>query len=51
MHQHTSIGNIISMELSNLEIIDNNRLIKLFAVGVCNRSSSAVSKSKDITRK
>ena len=37
------------MELSNLKVIYNNRFIKLFAVGVGNRSCSAVSKSKDIS--
>ena len=48
MHQHTSISNIIGMEIGNLEVINYNRYIKLFAVGVCNRSCSTVSKSKDI---
>jgi len=37
------------MEVGNLKVINNNRLIKLFAVGVGNRSGSAVSKSKDIS--
>ena len=49
MHQHTGVSNIIGMEVGNLKVINYNRFIKLFAVGVCNRSGSAVSKSKDIS--
>ena len=49
MHQHAGVSNIIGMEVRNLEVINYNRFIKLFAVGVGNRSSSTVSKSKDIS--
>ena len=48
MHQHARVSNIIGMEIGNLEVINNNRLIKLLAVGVCNRGGSTVCKSKDI---
>ena len=39
MHQHTSVSNIISMEIGNLKVIDDYRFIKFFAVGVSNRIS------------
>ena len=48
MHQQTGVSNIIGMEIGNLEVINNNRFSKLFAVGVGNRSGSTVCKSKDI---
>ena len=43
MHQHAGVSNIIGMEVGNLKVIDYNRFVKLFAVGVGNRSSSTVS--------
>ena len=49
MHQHAGVSNIIGMEVGNLKVIDYNRFVKLFAVGVCNRSGSAVCKSKGIS--
>ena len=49
MHQQTGVSNIIGMEIGNLKVIDYNRFVKLFAVGVCNRSGSAVCKSKGIS--
>ena len=49
MHQHTIVGNIISMEIRNLKVINYNRLVKLFTIGFCNGCSRTVSKSKLIT--
>ena len=48
MHQHSNVSNIIGMEVGNLEVIYNNRFIKLFAVCVGNRSCCTVCKSKNI---
>ncbi len=48
MHQHTGIGNIISMEILDLKVVNNNRLIKKFCVCFRDNSCCAVGKSKDI---
>ena len=48
MHQHARIGNIIGMEISNLKVINDNRLIQLLTVNFGNGGSSAVSKIEDV---
>ena len=49
MHQYTSIGNIIGMEIRNLEVVNNNRLVELLTVNFSNSSCCAISKGKNIT--
>ena len=48
MHQHTSIGNIISMVILNLEVIDRYRGFKDFMLDLLDNDIFTIDENKDI---